>query len=238
MHASWQLTGTDSLWLRCAVSDTGIGIAPERLERMFDAFQQADSSTSRRFGGTGLGLSIARTFAEKMGGELIAESHEGQGSVFTFEIPLTLREHSLGEPKSRTLPSGQRSHLPVLLVEDNPVNQMVIEGMLNTADINVTVAASGEEALRHLTSPATGYAAVLMDIQLPDIDGMEVCRRYHAHCAEHNQQPIPCIALTASAFELDRRDSAAAGMQDFLSKPVTRQALLQVLEPWLHQSNH
>tara|TARA_Y100000748_G_scaffold303597_1_gene309199 strand:- start:3486 stop:5408 length:1923 start_codon:yes stop_codon:yes gene_type:complete len=238
VHASWQLTGTDSLWLRCAVSDTGIGIAPERLERMFDAFQQADSSTSRRFGGTGLGLSIARTFAEKMGGELIAESHEGQGSVFTFEIPLTLREHPLGEPKSRTLPSGQRSHLPVLLVEDNPVNQMVIEGMLNTADINVTVAASGEEALRHLTSPATGYAAVLMDIQLPDIDGMEVCRRYHAHCAEHNQQPIPCIALTASAFELDRRDSAAAGMQDFLSKPVTRQALLQVLEPWLHQSNH
>ncbi|UJJ31340.1 ATP-binding protein [Halopseudomonas maritima] len=238
VHASWQLTGTDSLWLRCAVSDTGIGIAPERLERMFDAFQQADSSTSRRFGGTGLGLSIARTFAEKMGGELVAESHEGQGSVFTFEIPLTLREHPLGEPRSRTLPSGQRSNLPVLLVEDNPVNQMVIEGMLNTADISVTVVASGEEALRQLTSSPRRYAAALMDIQLPDIDGMEVCRRYHAHCAEHNQPPIPCIALTASAFELDRRDSAAAGMQDFLSKPVTRQALLQALEPWLHQSNH
>lgn len=232
VHASWQLTGTDALWLRCAVSDTGIGIAPERLERMFDAFQQADSSTSRRFGGTGLGLSIARTFAEKMGGKLVAQSHESRGSVFTFEIPLALREKPLGKPSEAPTREVQGSDRPVLLVEDNPVNQMVIEGMLNTADIRVVAVASGEDALRHLTDRSAAYAAVLMDIQLPDIDGLEVWRRYSEHCTEHQLEPLPCIALTASAFDVDRRDCEAAGMQDFLSKPVNRQALLQALSPW------
>ena len=232
VHASWQLTGTDALWLRCAVADTGIGIAPERLERMFDAFQQADSSTSRRFGGTGLGLSIARTFAEKMGGKLVAESHESRGSVFTFEIPLALREKPLGKPSETPAHAHQGSDRPVLLVEDNPVNQMVIEGMLNTADIRVVAVASGEDALRHLADRSAAYAAVLMDIQLPDIDGLEVWPRYNEHCTENQLKPLPCIALTASAFDVDRRDCEAAGMQDFLSKPVNRQALLQALSPW------
>ena len=120
----------------------------------------------------------------------------------------------------------------VLLVDDNPVNQMVIEGMLNTADIRVVAVASGEDALRHLADRSAAYAAVLMDIQLPDIDGLEVWRRYNEHCTENQLKPLPCIALTASAFDVDRRDCEAAGMQDFLSKPVNRQALLQALSPW------
>ncbi|MEL0168630.1 MAG: ATP-binding protein [Pseudomonadaceae bacterium] len=238
VNARWQLTGTDTLWLECEVSDTGIGIAPDRLESMFDAFQQADSSTSRRFGGTGLGLSIARTFARKMGGDLIARSREGEGSTFVFSIPLHARIDE--QPREQTT-APRPTHgapLPVLLVEDNPVNQLVIEGMLKQAGIRVEIADDGEQALLRLCDQPARYAAILMDIQLPDMDGLEVCRRYLAHCNEQGWIATPCIALTASAFDIDRRDCEAAGMQDFLSKPITHQALLQALAPWIRSANH
>ncbi|GGE39555.1 histidine kinase [Halopseudomonas oceani] len=238
VNASWQLTSTDELSLECEVSDTGIGIAPDRLESMFDAFQQADSSTSRRFGGTGLGLSIARTFARKMGGDLTARSHEGQGSTFVFSIPLRAKTASNSSQPHEQPVQTHGAPQPVLLVEDNPVNQMVIEGMLKQADIRVDIAATGEQALQLLCERADRYAAILMDIQLPDMDGLEACRRYHAHCNEQSWTATPCVALTASAFDVDRRDCEAAGMQDFLSKPVNRQALLHALARWMHATDH
>ena len=236
--ASWNLYDSNRLWLECEVTDTGIGIAPERLESMFDAFQQADSSTSRRFGGTGLGLSIARTFVEKMGGELSALSTEGKGSHFSFNIPLELSHQGEQSCEQNQTSDHDRPDKPVLLVEDNPVNQMVIEGMLHGFEIQVDIASSGEQALQLLASQPDRYSMILMDIHLPDTNGLEVCRRYHGQCKNEGRFPIPCIALTASAFELDRRHREEAGMQDFLSKPVSRQALFEAVSHWSQTADH
>ena len=236
--ANWHLSGSDRLWFECEVTDTGIGIASERLESMFDAFQQADSSTSRRFGGTGLGLSIARTFVQKMGGELFARSTEGKGSRFTFSIPLEISENHSPEQDEDLSAHGHINDKPLLLVEDNPVNQMVMEGMLHSFGMTVDIAGTGEQALQLLTSQPNRYAVILMDIHLPDTDGLTVCRRYHELCDTQQRSPIPCIALTASAFDLDRRHSEEAGMQDFLSKPISRQALLKALNRWTQSADH
>ncbi|RHW21145.1 ATP-binding protein [Pseudomonas jilinensis] len=231
LRADWSEDGPNQIWLQCRVEDTGIGIASDRLDSMFEAFRQADSSTSRRFGGTGLGLSIARTFAHHMGGELTAVSREGHGSCFTLSLPLTRSLAPLNAQSASTTRVGPHDNeQPILLVEDNPVNQMVIEGMLRSLSLRVEVAATGTQALERLRTPEQHYAAILMDIQLPDIDGLEVCRQYRQYCQTQHIEPIPCIALTASAFELDRQHCLAAGMQDFLGKPVSRQALQAALE--------
>ncbi|MFD1698887.1 ATP-binding protein [Halopseudomonas phragmitis] len=231
LRADWSEDGPNQIWLQCRVEDTGIGIASDRLDSMFDAFRQADSSTSRRFGGTGLGLSIARTFAHHMGGELTAVSREGHGSCFTLSLPLTRSLAPLNAQSASTARIGSHDNeRPILLVEDNPVNQMVIEGMLRSLSLRVEIAATGTQALERLRTPEQHYAAILMDIQLPDIDGLEVCRQYRQYCQAQQIEPIPCIALTASAFELDRQHCLAAGMQDFLGKPVSRQALQAALE--------
>ncbi len=231
LRADWSEDGPNQIWLQCRVEDTGIGIASDRLDSMFEAFRQADSSTSRRFGGTGLGLSIARTFAHHMGGELTAVSREGHGSCFTLSLPLTRSLAPLNAQSASTTRVGPHDNeQPILLVEDNPVNQMVIEGMLRSLSLRVEVAATGTQALELLRTPEQHYAAILMDIQLPDIDGLEVCRQYRQYCQTQHIEPIPCIALTASAFELDRQHCLAAGMQDFLGKPVSRQALQAALE--------
>lgn len=231
VRVDWTEDGPDAIWLRCEVSDTGIGIPQDRLESMFDAFQQADSTTSRRYGGTGLGLSIARTFARAMGGDLEASSELGQGSRFTLTLPLSLAGPPLGEPEQDALiePSAART---VLLVEDNPVNQMVIEGMLRSLGYLVATATSGHDALKMLASSADKFAVVLLDIRLPDQDGVGVYQAYRAQSATNGHKLIPCIALTASALESDRQHCLAAGMQGFLSKPLARQALHDVLKRW------
>lgn len=232
VSSHWHSTSSGSLWLECQVRDTGIGIAPQALESMFDAFRQADSSTSRRFGGTGLGLSIARTFAEKMGGELSATSVEGEGSCFVLRIPLLLATET--EPDVPTGVEAPRklgpSPRPLLLVEDNPVNQMVIEGMLRTLEHSVVTVDNGEQALALLRSSEHRFSAILMDLHLPDIDGLSVFQAYRADCDWRGSTPVPCVALTASAFEADRRRCTEAGMQDFISKPVSRQALQRSLD--------
>ncbi|MFO7706002.1 MAG: ATP-binding protein [Halopseudomonas sp.] len=226
-----------SITLRCQVRDSGIGIAPEHLESMFHAFQQADSSTSRRFGGTGLGLSIARTFALKMGGRLEARSMPGQGSCFTLTITLPLTEPLVDAPGTPPAEAATVGGLPILLVEDNPVNQMVIEGMLHSLRYQVVTADNGQSALQHLTTGGQAFAAILMDLQLPDIDGLSVFRQYLEHCAMQQQTPVSCIALTASVMAEDRRRCADAGMQGFLSKPLSRQALQKGLQEQLQPNN-
>ena len=148
-------------------------ISAERLERMFDAFQQADSSISRRYGGTGLGLPIARTLAERMGGTLRAQSEEGRGSEFTLEIPLAIDQHSVpaiaanAEGKAS---AGNGRH--VLLVEDNPVNRTVVEAMLRSLGFEVSLATDGAEAIRSAESLI--FTAILMDCRLPLIDRKSV----------------------------------------------------------------
>ncbi|WP_434701703.1 ATP-binding protein [Pseudomonas sp. D1-36] len=229
VQCQWQALDHELLWFTCTVRDSGIGIPAESLERMFDAFQQADSSISRRYGGTGLGLPIARTLAERMGGTLRAQSQEGQGSVFTLEIPLAL---------SRLAPPTLPPRLPgggsngegrnVLLVEDNPVNQTVIEAMLRSLGFKVSVATDGAQAVRSAESLI--FEAILMDCRLPVIDGYEATRqiRQLPGCTD-----VPIIALTANALQGDREACLAAGMNDYLAKPFKRIDLQQILQRWV-----
>ncbi|MGW7775105.1 response regulator [Pseudomonas machongensis] len=227
IEARWQMLDRQLLWLTCAVRDTGIGIDSDRLETMFVAFQQADSSISRRYGGTGLGLSIARTLAERMGGKLRGESREGMGSTFTLEVPLMLSSKPaarlLGHEHDALLGGdGQR----VLLVEDNPVNQSVIEAMLRSLGFEVSVALDGAQAVE--MAGQQSFAAILMDCRLPQMDGYEATRRIRQHGAQ-----LPIIALTANALQGDRERCLAAGMNDYLSKPFKRTDLQRILQRWL-----
>ena len=228
VHSTWQALDDQVLWFSCAVHDSGIGIAPERLEHMFDAFQQADTSISRRYGGTGLGLPIARTLAERMGGTLRASSQEGQGSIFTLEIPLPLSQQTV-EVDSNSAHLTQSGHgQSVLLVEDNPVNQTVIEAMLRSLGYQVSLVGDGAQAVYH--AKRHSYAAILMDCRLPVMDGYEATRQIRClpACTD-----LPIIALTANALQGDREACLDAGMNDYLAKPFKRADLQHILQRWI-----
>lgn len=225
----WQPLDHELIWFTCIVRDSGIGISTEKLESMFIAFKQADSSISRRYGGTGLGLPIARTLAERMGGTLHAKSKEAQGSVFTLEIPLELHHPSPlinRQPLTAELPFvGERK---VLLVEDNTVNQTVIEAMLSSLGFDVVVVSDGAQAIHQANTEH--FAAILMDCRLPIIDGYEATRqiRQLPGCLE-----LPIIALTANALQGDREACLQAGMNDYLAKPFKRNDLEQIIQRWV-----
>ncbi|MFG5007961.1 ATP-binding protein [Pseudomonas aeruginosa] len=228
LSLEWQALDHDVLWLTCAVHDSGIGISPERLEHMFDAFQQADSPISRRYGGTGLGLAIARTLAERMGGTLQAESKEGSGSTFTLEIPLPFQQ----SPAHRQQAAGDAAPIAagqeILLVEDNPVNQTVIEAMLRSLGYRVTLVADGIQAVR--SAERQRYDAILMDCRLPVLDGYSATREIRA---QENGRRVPIIALTANALQGDRENCLQAGMNDYLAKPFKRAELQRILQRWI-----
>lgn len=224
----WQALDNQVLWFSCAVQDSGIGIPAERLEHMFDAFQQADTSISRRYGGTGLGLPIARTLAERMGGTLRAQSEPGQGSVFTLEIPLPFTQHSPSTAQPAPVTAAQGQGQLVLLVEDNPVNQTVIEAMLRSLGYQVSLVADGAQAV-HCVSQQD-FDAILMDCRLPIMDGYEATRLIRQLAGRAD---TPIIALTANALQGDREACLQAGMNDYLAKPFKRADLQQLLQRWL-----
>jgi signal transduction histidine kinase len=228
IETRWQPLDAEVLWLTCAVKDSGIGIPAERLEHMFDAFQQADSSISRRYGGTGLGLPIARTLAERMGGTLRAQSRAAQGSVFTLEIPLRFRQQLPGEAGKQPGLGNAGSGRRVLLVEDNPVNQTVIEAMLESLGYHVVVANDGVQAVH--AAERQEFDAILMDCRLPGLDGYEATRRIRRL---EGCRMLPIIALTANALQGDRERCLEAGMNDYLAKPFKRTELQQLLLRWL-----
>lgn len=231
LKTRWQQLDDQVLWFSCSVSDTGIGIAPEQLEHMFSPFQQADSSISRRYGGTGLGLSIAKTLAECMSGSLVAVSKQGYGSTFTLELPLPFT-HQSQQPVNLSQKPLPNNHHHVLLVEDNPVNQTVIEAMLRSLGYKVDLVEDGAQAVSMQNHQR--YAAILMDCRLPVMDGYEATRqiRQLKHCKK-----LPIIALTANALQGDREACLNAGMNDYLAKPFKRADLHKVLERWLNAQN-
>jgi signal transduction histidine kinase/CheY-like chemotaxis protein len=229
IEPQWQSLDHELLWFTCTVRDSGIGIPPASLELMFNAFQQADSSISRRYGGTGLGLPIARTLAERMGGTLRAQSEEGVGSAFTLEIPLALYK----QPMPVLTPRGHTGDdhgegRNVLLVEDNPVNRTVVEAMLRSLGFTVSVVTDGAQAVR--SAESLTFEAILMDCRLPVIDGYEATRQIRRlpGCAD-----VPIIALTANALQGDREACLSAGMNDYLAKPFKRTDLQQILQRWV-----
>jgi signal transduction histidine kinase/DNA-binding NarL/FixJ family response regulator len=217
-----------------AVSDTGIGIPPDRFDRLFKVFSQVDASTTRRYGGTGLGLAICKRLTEMMGGRIWAESEPGRGSTFHFTI--LADEVADARPAA---PGGERSMpgvrepsaparsggLRILLAEDNEVNQRVALQMLKRLGHGADVARNGREVLARLERSA--YDVILMDIQMPEMDGLETSRQV---CARRPSGQRPwIIAMTAEALHGDREQCLAAGMDDYLVKPVTLDKLGEAL---------
>ena len=215
--------------LRVAVRDTGIGIDARARERLFQVFSQGDSSTTRRFGGSGLGLAISRRLVAQMGGDIRVESEAGRGSEFSFVISLPPGKPPA--PVAASIPNVPAGRLRgrVLVVEDDRVNQQVIGLMLKRFGAEVEIVAEGETAVARVLS-GENWDVVLMDLQMPGIDGLEATRRIRR--SKTDGRP-PVVALTANAMAEDREACLAAGMQGFLAKPVREAELRACLTTWL-----
>jgi len=213
--------------LRFEVRDTGIGMDQNATERMFQKFSQADSSVTRRFGGTGLGLAICKQLVERMEGTIGVDSRPGQGSTFWFSVPLE-RAAASAKPVVVTTanPAPNRARLRILLAEDNKINQQYATVILNRAGHHVTIAENGHQAVEAMGCGT--FDLVLMDIQMPGMDGMEATRRIRALPAPKNAVPI--FAMTAHAMRGAAEEYIAAGMNDYVSKPFQAAILLAKLD--------
>ncbi len=211
------------------VRDSGIGMSQETVANLFQAFTQADSSMSRRYGGTGLGLAISQKLVQRMGGRITAESAAGRGSLFRFKVSFSLDlEHPVAPTPVPAEPKLPQFTGRILVVEDDPVNQKVITMMLERLGVQSLVVGDGHGGLRELA--AGGWDLVFMDCQLPGIDGFETTRRARVALAG---RPLPIVALTANVRPEDREACLAAGMDDFLGKPVRTEKLRACLTRWL-----
>jgi PAS domain S-box-containing protein len=241
--------GEDQAVVRVTVTDTGIGIPQEAQARIFDAFAQADGSTTRQYGGTGLGLAIVKQLVTLMGGEIGLESRPGRGATFWATLRLLKSSDSLGtrtmgptvgHPPLSTIEQS-RSHVAgrlILVVEDNPVNVEVAIAMLEMLGARVKSVSHGREAVE--ASARTAFDLILMDCQMPEMDGFEATRRIRdreSRIGDRGRR-VPIIALTAHAMKGDREQCLAAGMDDYLTKPFTLEALDALLERWLVSETH
>jgi len=228
------LVRKEEIYILFEVKDTGIGIAAEDIDRLFEAFNQISTSISRRFGGTGLGLTISNELIRLMGGEIRVQSEPGKGSIFSFELRFKKGE----QIKNRTIEYEKEKNvdgLKILLAEDNIINQKIISKMLEKYHVVIDIVGNGVEAVRLYNS--NNYDLVLMDLQMPELDGFEatsIIRLSEKHI--HNQTPI--VAFSANAYEDDRKKAFDAGVDDFLSKPIKPEELYGIIAKYSIKSTH
>jgi len=245
LHASVERVSEDRTCVRFSIQDTGIGISPSAMNQLFKPFSQADTSMSRKYGGTGLGLAICKNLAELMGGEIGVESQEGKGSLFWFTILVRRERQEIETPAPGPLLSAPLPSPPsrasddtttdcthgggtrLLLVEDNLVNQRLAMRMLKKYGYAVDVAVNGIEALS--LHSANGYDLILMDCQMPEMDGFETTRRIRAREVSTGKH-VPIVAMTANALQGDRDRCITAGMDEYVAKPVRADALHEMIE--------
>lgn len=230
------VNGEERPFLTFNVQDSGVGISADRQQNIFDPFIQADSSTTRQFGGTGLGLSISRQLVRLMGGDIGVESKLGQGSTFWFNLTLERpqadqSESDSGRPLSDLKTAGTEvSPQYILLAEDSPVNQMVARGVLEKMGHQVEVVDNGVKALEALK--VNDYDFVLMDCQMPEMDGYRATRMLRDPASGVLNPAIPVIAMTAHAMAGDKEKCLAAGMNDYIAKPFKLNQLRVVIKRW------
>ncbi len=216
--------------LRFTISDTGIGIPSDKLGTVFDRFAQADSSTTRTYGGSGLGLTISKRLVELMGGRIWVESGVGKGSVFAFSVPF---EIWTGATRRAAVPVGTGPEQPlltlhILLVEDSPDNRTITLAYLQDTPYRVEIAENGAVAYEKFTTEH--FDLVLMDRQMPVMDGLTATRAMRAWEQANHRPPTPIIALTASALKGDKEEFVAAGCTAYLTKPIKQEALLRAIQ--------
>lgn len=235
---TWQRLENEFI-CRCEVRDTGDGVDPAHGDALFEPFVQADNTITRRFGGTGLGLAISKRITDLMGGTIGWQPRSGGGSVFWFQVPLQSVTTELPAiVPSRVIPAHAPLRGHVLVAEDNPINQLIAAETLKLMGLDVALAADGHRALAALTQPDVQFDAVLMDCEMPGLDGRSATRLVREfEAANRQRRRVPIIALTAHAHDSDRDACLAAGMDDYLSKPFTATALRETLARWLIHGN-
>jgi CheY-like chemotaxis protein len=236
LHVSATSASERAALIRIALTDSGIGIDPAHIEHVFEPFRQADVSTTRRYGGSGLGLTITRELVELMGGTICAESQPGSGSTFTIELELDIADSADIAGSHAPAPDGAAARVPawqgsplVLVVEDNPVNQIVAVRALERCGCRTELAADGHEALQALAR--YHYDVVLMDCQMPGLDGYAATAELRRR--ETDGRHTPVIAMTAHGMTGDRERCLQAGMDDYICKPMKQQILAGMLRRWL-----
>jgi len=228
----------DRVELKCTIRDTGIGIVPEKISKLFKPFSQADGSTTRTYGGTGLGLTISKRLVELMGGTIWCESLPGKGSSFFFTAWFTvgrpdevepLQQEQLSVPV-KALQSFDFSGACVLLVEDNEINRQLALELLKKTGITVESATNGQQAVSKVFSGKQRYDLVLMDIQMPVMDGYEATRIIRS---DSRFADLPIIAMTAHALQAEQQKISRAGMSAYISKPIVSQVMLQTMAAFI-----
>ena len=225
----------DRIRLAIDVRDSGIGMKRDVLDRIFDPFFQVQSGTSRLYGGTGLGLPISQRLVGAMSGTLTVNSEIGVGSVFTVQLDLPYSTDAIAPiavesgVASQTLDGTLQGN--VLSVEDNDVNQMIVRAMLTNLGLTVTTARDGAHAIELYST--NDFDLLLMDCEMPGMDGYEASRRIRALEAQTSRSRTPIVAITAHALTGDREECLKAGMDDYLSKPVSERRMADVLTRWL-----
>lgn len=244
MVSATVVDGSDGRQLRIDVEDTGVGIPADRIDAIFEKFSQADTSIARKFGGTGLGLSISTQLVALMGGHITVASAIGEGTTFSVVLPLHEAATGVGATKSsgsataKALPASAVRRARILIAEDYDINQELILAMAKQAGVDAVVAANGAQAIAMIEQAAqsgTGFDLVLMDVQMPVLDGLEATRRLRA--AGFTADALPIVALTANAYADDVAACLAAGMQAHLGKPVRLRDLKRMIDSYVDLSS-